>query len=97
MTRVNAKKTEGRIVSLPVDDDELAHLDALAGQTSCPSGEVLRRTLGGAQLKSTIDAPALTEVARVPTIAIRRSSGLGGFVSVCLRETQGGALVPPHR
>lgn len=69
MTRVNAKKTKGRIVSLRMDDDELAHLDALARQTSCSRGEVLRRTLGGVQLKSTIDAQALTEVARVPTIA----------------------------
>jgi hypothetical protein len=52
-------------VSLRIDEVGFARLNALAKQTSCSRGEVLRRCLTGAQLKSTIDAQALSEVARV--------------------------------
>lgn len=74
---VAVRKAKSRIVSFRVDEDDLARLDALARQTSTSRGEVLRRLLVGAQLKSTIDAQALTEVARVhadlnPESALRR-------------------------
>ena len=82
MTRVDVKKTKSRIVSLRMSEDELAHLDALARQTSYSRGEVLRRMLAGAQLKSTVDAQALTEVARVHADLNR----LGGLLKLAIRE-----------
>ena len=77
-----ARKPKCRIVSFRVDDDDFARLDALARQTSCSRGEVLRRLLAGAKLKSTIDAQALTEVARVHADLNR----LGGLLKLAIRE-----------
>ncbi len=48
------KKRKSRIASFRVDEDEFARLDALADQTSRSRGEVLRRCLQGARLKSTV-------------------------------------------
>jgi hypothetical protein len=59
------KKQKSRIVPFRIDEDDFTLLDALARQTSCSCGEVLRRCLAGIQLKTTIDAQALTEVSRV--------------------------------
>jgi len=76
------KKRKTRIVSLRIDEDDFARLDALAKQTSCSRGEVLRRCLAGAQLKSTIDAQALTEVSRVHANLNR----IGGLLKLAIRE-----------
>ena len=76
------KKRKTRIVSLRIDEDDFARLDALAKQTSCSRGEVLRRCLTGAQLKSTIDAQALTEVSRVHADLNR----IGGLLKLAIRE-----------
>jgi predicted transcriptional regulator len=70
------------MVSFRVDEDYLARLDALVQQTSCSRAEVLRRCLAGARLKSTIDAQALTEVARVHANLNR----LGGLLKLAIRE-----------
>ena len=43
------KKRKSRIVSLRIDEDDFARLEALAKQTSCSRAEVLRRCLTGAQ------------------------------------------------
>ena len=56
--------------------------DALAQQTSYSRAEVLRRCLVGAPLKSTIDAQALTEVARVHADLNR----IGGLLKLAIRE-----------
>ena len=76
------KKRKTRIVSLRIDEHDFARLDALAMQTSCSRGEVLRRCLTGAQLKSTIDAQALTEVSRVHANLNR----IGGLLKLAIRE-----------
>ncbi len=81
------KKRKARIVSLRIDEDDFARLDALAKQTSCSRGEVLRRCLAGVQLKSTIDAQALTEVSRVHTNLNR----IGGLLKLAIR---GGVSAP---
>jgi hypothetical protein len=60
----------------------VARLDALVQQTSYSRGEVLRRCLTGAQLKSTIDAQALTEVSRVHANLNR----IGGLLKLAIRE-----------
>ncbi len=70
------------MVSFRFDEDYLARLDALVQQTSCSRAEVLRRCLAGARLKSTIDAQALTEVARVHANLNR----LGGSLKLAIRE-----------
>lgn len=75
-------KRKSRIVSFRIDEDDFAQLDALAKQTSCSRGEVLRRCLAGARLKSTIDAQALTEVARVHANLNR----IGGLLKLAIRE-----------
>jgi hypothetical protein len=67
---------------LRIDEDDFALLDALARQTSCSRGEVLRRCLAGAQLKSTIDAQAFTEVSRVHANLNR----IGGLLKLAIRE-----------
>jgi hypothetical protein len=69
-------------VSLRIDEVGFARLNALAKQTSCSRGEVLRRCLTGAQLKSTIDAQALTEVSRVHANLNR----IGGLLKLAIRE-----------
>ena len=69
-------------MSLRIDDDDFVRLDALARQTSCSRGEALRRCLTGAQLKSTIDAQALTEVSRVHAHLNR----IGGLLKLAIRE-----------
>jgi hypothetical protein len=76
------KKRKTRIVSLRIDEDDFARLEALAKQTSCSRGEVLRRCLAGVQLKSTIDAQALTEVSRVHANLNR----IGGLLKLAIRE-----------
>jgi hypothetical protein len=79
---VEARKPKSRIVSFRVDEDDFARLDALAKQASCSLGEVLRRCLAGTQLKSTIDAQALTEVSRVHANLNR----IGGLLKLAIRE-----------
>jgi len=69
-------------VSFRIDEDDFARLEALARQTSCSRGEVLRRCLAGVQLKSTIDAQALTEVSRVHANLNR----IGGLLKLAIRE-----------
>ena len=76
------RKRKSRIVSIRIDEDDFARLDALAKQTSCSRGEVLRRCLTGAQLKSTIEAQALTEVSRVHANLNR----IGGLLKLAVRE-----------
>jgi len=76
------RKRKSRIVSLRIEEDDFALLDALAKQTSCSRGEVLRRRLAGVQLKSTIDAQALTEVSRVHANLNR----IGGLLKLAIRE-----------
>jgi len=49
-----ARKVKARIVSFRVDEDDFTRLDALAQQTSYSRAEVLRRSLVGAPLKSTV-------------------------------------------
>jgi predicted transcriptional regulator len=70
------------MVSFRVDEDYLARLDALVQQTSYSRAEVLRRCLVGAPLKSTVDAQALTEVARVHADLNR----IGGLLKLAIRE-----------
>jgi hypothetical protein len=70
------------MISVRIDEDDLARLDALAQQTSCSRGAVIRSCLRGARLKSTIDAQALTEVSRVHANLNR----LGGLLKIAIRE-----------
>lgn len=79
---VKAKKPKSRIVSFRVDEDDFVRLDALARQTSCSRGEVLRRCLRGARLKSTVDARALAEVSRIHADLNR----IGGLLKLAIRE-----------
>jgi hypothetical protein len=65
-----------------MDEDDFSRLDALARQTSYSRGEVLRRCLVGARLKSTVDAQALTEVSRVHADLNR----IGGLLKLAVRE-----------
>jgi hypothetical protein len=69
-------------VSFRVDEDDFARLDALAQQTSCSRGEVLRRCLQGVRLTSTVDVQALSEVSRLHANLNR----LGGLLKVAIRE-----------
>ena len=82
MKRDGARKPKSHMVSFRVDDDYLARLDALVRQTSYSRAEVLRRCLVGAPLKSTVDAQALTEVARVHADLNR----IGGLLKLAIRE-----------
>ncbi len=82
MKRNRARKRKSHMVSFRVDEDYLARLDALARQTSYSRAEVLRRCLVGAPLKSTVDAQALSEVARVHANLNR----LGGLLKLAIRE-----------
>ena len=77
-----ARKPKSRIVSFRVDEEDFSRLDTLAQQTSHSRAEVLRRCLVGAPLKSTIDAQALTEVARVHADLNR----IGGLLKLAIRE-----------
>ena len=70
------------MVSVRIDEDDRARLDALAQQTSCSRGAVIRACLRGVRLKSTIDARALTEVSRVHANLNR----LGGLLKLAIRE-----------
>ena len=79
---VGARRPRSRIVSFRIDEDRVALLDALARQTSYSRGEVLRRCLTGIELKSTIDAQALTEVSRVHADLNR----IGGLLKLAIRE-----------
>ena len=76
------RKSKSRIVSFRVDEDDFARLDALAQQTSCSRGEVLRRCLQGVRLTSTVDVQALSEVSRLHANLNR----LGGLLKVAIRE-----------
>ena len=76
------KKRKSCIVSFRIDEEDFALLVRLAQQTSCSRGEVLRRCLTGARLKSTIDAQALTEVSRVHANLNR----IGGLLKLVVRE-----------
>ena len=80
--QIEARKSKSRIVSFRVDEDDFARLDALARQTSCSRGEVLRRCLQGARLTSTVDAQALSEVSRMHANLNR----LGGLLKLAIRE-----------
>ena len=82
MKRNGATKRKSQMVCFRVDEDYLARLDALARQTSYSRAEVLRRCLVGAPLKSTVDAQALSEVARVHANLNR----LGGLLKLAIRE-----------
>ncbi|MBT8451449.1 MAG: ribbon-helix-helix protein, CopG family [Deltaproteobacteria bacterium] len=62
---VQVRKPKSRIVFFRVDEDGFARLDALARETSCSRGEVLRRCLRDVRPKSTVDAQALSEVSRI--------------------------------
>jgi len=77
-----ARKPKSHMVSFRVDEDYLARLDALVQQTSYSRAEVLRRCLVGAPLRSTVDAQALTEVARVHADLNR----IGGLLNLAIRE-----------
>ena len=85
MKRRGVEKPKSRVVCLRMDEDEFTRLDALARQTSSSRGEVLRLCLRGARLKSTIDAQALTEVARVHADLNR----VGGLLKLSIREGVG--------
>jgi hypothetical protein len=52
------KKRKARIVSFRIDEDDFTLLDALARQTSCSRGEVLRRRLASAQKHRNSDPQA---------------------------------------
>ena len=80
--RNEARKPKSRMISFRVDEDYLSRLDALAQQTSYSRAEALRRCLVGAPLKSTVDAQALTEVARVHADLNR----IGGLLKLAIRE-----------
>lgn len=82
MKRDGARKPKPHMVSFRVDEDHMARLDALARQTSYSRAEVLRRCLVGAPLKSTIDAQALTEVARIHADLNR----IGGLLKLAIRK-----------
>ncbi|MBT8466113.1 MAG: ribbon-helix-helix protein, CopG family [Deltaproteobacteria bacterium] len=82
MTGGRACKPKSRMVSVRIDEDDLARLDALAQQTSCSRGAIIRSCLRGARLKSTVDAQALTEVSRVHVNLNR----IGGLLKLAIRE-----------
>lgn len=82
MKRNGARKPKSHMVSFRIDEDYLARLDALVRQTSYSRAEVLRRCLVGAPLKSTVDAQALIEVARVHADLNR----IGGLLKLAIRE-----------
>jgi predicted transcriptional regulator len=75
-------KPKSHMISFRVDEGYLNRLDALAQQTSYSRAEVLRRCLVGAPLKSTVDAQALTKVARVHADLNR----IGGLLKLAIRE-----------
>jgi len=81
----STKKPKSRVVCLRMDEDDFIRLHALARGTSCSRGEVLRRCLRGARLKSTVDAQALTEVARVHANLNR----IGGLLKLAIAEGVG--------
>ena len=82
MNAGRSTKPKAHMVSFRIDEDDLARLDTLARQTSCSRGEVLRRCLTGAKLKSTIDAQALAEVSRLHANLNR----VGGLLKLAIRE-----------
>jgi hypothetical protein len=65
-----------------MDEDDFSRLDALARQTSYSRGEVLRRCLTSVQLRSTMDAHAITKVSRVYAYLNR----IGGLLKLAMRE-----------
>jgi predicted transcriptional regulator len=82
VTGSRACKPKSHVISVRIDEDDLARLDALAQQTSCSRGAVIRSCLRGSRLKSTIDAQALTEVSRVHANLNR----IGGLLKLAIRE-----------
>ena len=85
MTRGSSARPKSRMISFRVDEGDFTRLDTLARQTSCSRGEVLRRCLRGARLKSTVDAQALSEVARLHADFNR----VGGLLKLAIREGVG--------
>jgi hypothetical protein len=79
---VAARKPKSRIVSVRVDEDDFARLDAFARLTSCCRGEVLRRCLRGVRLRSTVDAQTLSEVSCLHANLNR----IGGLLKLAIRE-----------
>ena len=82
MTSGSSARSKSRMVSFRVDEGDFTRLDTLARQTSCSRAEVLRRCLRGAHLKSTVDAQALSEVARLHADLNR----IGGLLKLAIRE-----------
>ena len=85
MTRGSSARPKSRMISFRVDEGDFTRLDTLARQSSCSRAEVLRRCLRGARLKSTVDAQALSEVARVHADLNR----IGGLLKLAIREGVG--------
>jgi|GEM_PF-1562386 len=85
MTRGSLARSKSRMVSFRVDEGDFIRLETLARQTSCSRAEVLRRCLRGARLKSTVDAQALSEVARLHADLNR----VGGLLKLAIREGVG--------
>jgi len=85
MTSGSSARSKSRMVSFRVDEGDFTRLDTLARQTSCSRAEVLRRCLRGARLKSTVDAQALSQVARVHADLNR----IGGLLKLAIREGVG--------
>ena len=85
MTRGSSARSKSRMVSFRIDEGDFIRLDTLARQTSCSRAEVLRRCLRGAHLKSTVDAQALSEVARLHADLNR----VGGLLKLAIREGVG--------
>jgi hypothetical protein len=79
------RKPKSFMISFRVDEDDFVRLDAIAQQTSCSRGEVLRCCLRGARLKSTVDAQSLTAVSRVHADLNR----IGGLLKLAIREGVG--------
>jgi hypothetical protein len=70
------------MISFRIDEDDFNRLNTFAQQTSCSRAEILRRCLRTARLESTVDAQALTEVARVHADLNR----IGGLLKLAIRE-----------
>ena len=85
MTRGSSARSKSRMVSFRIDEGDFIRLETLARQTSCSRAEVLRRCVRGARLKSTVDAQALSEVARLHADLNR----VGGLLKLAIREGVG--------
>lgn len=101
MKRNEARKPKSHMVSFRVDEDYLARLDALAQQTSCSRGEVLRRCLAGVQLKSTtIEARTLKRKHAIQRTSIQKTWHPGTwrhFIANRARDRDARAVRLVHR